>query len=137
MKVEYRVAGAGGNYAVLFDASAGDASSTYKASFEDKAEINPGFGAASQGVTPNANTLVTLEIPLTKVYADQQTAKAAIRAYRAALRGLRLNLKVTVGNDVDFWPSAVLKAMTADLTGQAVDYSFTFNSQDVTNVEPP
>lgn len=136
MKIEYRRAGVGGAYAVLYDESVGQVSPTYKASFADKAEQTPGFGSASAGITPNANTVATLVVPLSVPYASPDAAKAGIRALRATLKGLRVNLKVTVGADVDFWPSAVLTSMTANLTGQVVDYELTFTSQDVTNAEP-
>ena len=121
---------------MLFDETAGDVSSTYKVSFSEKLEISPGFGADSQGVTPNGNTLVSLEIPLVKIYTSRAAAKAGIRAFRA-LKGLRLNFMMTEGADVDYWPSAVMQHMTANLSGQSVDFVFQFSSQDVTATEPP
>lgn len=135
MKCEYKVSGAAGNYVPWWDESAGDVSSTYKVSFAEKLEISPGFGAPSEGVTPNGNTLISLEIPLVRIYTSRANAKAGIRTMRA-LKGLRLNLKMTEGADVDYWPSAVLQHMTANLSGQSVDFIFQFSSQDVT-ITPP
>ncbi len=133
--MEYRIAGASGAYATLADDTVGDILSTYKGSFSEKDQISAGFGAPSQGVSPNGNTLVSLEFPLTKFYASYADAKAGVRALRA-LKGKRLNIKCTEGGDVDFWPSATLKHMTFNLTGKAVDYVLSFDSQDVTAAEP-
>ena len=135
MKIEYRTAGAGGAYTSLYDESLGEVSPTYEASFTEKLELSPGFGAGSQGIIPNGNTLVSLSIPLSKIYDTYALAKAGIRTIRQ-LKGLRLNLKVTEGTDVDYWPSATLQSMTAKLNGRAVDYVLTFSTQDVTAVEP-
>ncbi len=136
MKIEYRVAGAVGAYAVLYDETAGQVSKTYKASFKDKVEVTPGFGSPSVGTSPNANTEVSLEIPLSVPYSTPTAASAGVRNYRSTLKGLRVNLKVTIGTDVGYWPSAVLANMTVDFTGSAVDYVFLFTTQDLTGVEP-
>ena len=136
MKIEYSVAGGGGGYSVLYDESLGQVSPTYNVTFADKVEENPGFGASSSGLTPNGNTVANLEIPLSVSYATPAAAKAGIRIYRTTLKGKLLNLKVTVDADVDYWPNANLRSMTAKLSGKAVDYTFTFASWDVTNVEP-
>jgi hypothetical protein len=134
MKWEYRIAG-GGAYVVLYDDSLGQVSPTYSATFKDKAEVTPGFGSPSSGISPNANTTVDLEIPLSKSLASPAAASADVRAMRL-LKGKRVNLKKTVGADVDYWPSAVLESMNFKINGQAVDYSLHFTTQDVTTVEP-
>ena len=136
MKVDYKIVGAAGGYTTLFDESAGDASPTFKPTFKDSVMSSPGFGAASQGQTPMLDTEVTLEIPLVRVYTSAANAKAAIRALRGALKGLRLNLRVTQGTDIDYYPSAVLESLSASLEGSTVVYSLQFKSQDVTGTEP-
>ncbi len=136
MKVEYRITGAGGSYAVLFDDSAGDTSEKYEGQFKDKSEMTPGFGSGSVGITPNANTASSIAIPLARVFTTPGAAQADMRGWRSALKGKRLNLKVTYGADVEYYPSAVLGNMSFKLNGQAVDYVFNFDAQDVTANEP-
>jgi hypothetical protein len=133
MKWEYKIVG--GAFVILYDDSLGHVSPTLSGTFKDKVEITPGFGAASSGISPNANTTVDLEIPLSKVLASPAAASADVRAMRL-LKGKRVTLKKTVGADVDFWPSAVLESMNFTINGQAVDYSLRFSTQDVTTVEP-
>lgn len=137
-KWEYKIANGAGDYVVLCDESAGDISPTRKDSFSEKLEISPGFGADSQGVTPNGNTLGSLEIPIGKSYASAAAAQDAILAMRA-LKGNRLNLKSTVidnATSVIYYPSAVLNHMTANQSGRWVDYSLQFNTQDMTATAP-
>jgi hypothetical protein len=136
MKIEYRTAVAGSAYSTLFDESVGDVSSAFKVSFKDLVQVTSGFGANSESITPQSNTVVSLQIPLSKMYASRAAAKAGIRAYRA-LKGLSLNLKITEEADVDFYPKAAMETMEANLTGQAVDFMFHFQSQDVTTNDLP
>ena len=134
MKLEYQPIG--GAYSTLFDESVGDTSPTFDGSFKDKAEVAPGFGAAAVGITPNGNTNGTLNIPLTKIYLNPAAAAVDIVAKRGLLKGLRLNLKATVGATVFYWPGCVMESMTFKQSGQSVEYTFGFTTQDIQMAAP-
>ena len=138
MKVEYQIAGGAGGYVVLFDEAAGtgDASPTSQFDFTDAVMTTPGFGSLSTSDIPMGNTSVDLNIPLSQVFASRASAKAQIRTFRTALKGVTLNLKFTQDADIDYYPQAVLKKMTAKLMGCSVEFNFSFTAQDVTATAP-
>lgn len=135
MKVSYKIVGVAG-YTSLFNESAGDACSLLRPSFEDDSMVSAGFGSDSKGVTPQSNTIVNLHFDVVKIYATPQDALAAVRLLRAALKGRRLHLQVTQDAETQFYPNGALKSMTPAVVGKAVEYSFSFETEDVTQTAP-
>ena len=141
MKVAYKRIGDSG-YIVLFDEEAAlNVLPDFKPSFQDLNYIQPGFGAASQGPTPEGNTLVTLSLQFQITYGQlgtqhpRQLALASIRTMRA-LKGVRLHIQVTQDGEIQYYPNGVVDSYEADLMGATVYHHFTFKTQDVT-ITPP
>ena len=134
MKLSYRIT-VSQTWTTIFDTSVGDTSKAFKPSFKDAIMTTQGFGALSESIIPLANTLVTLPIACLRLYNSRQEALAGIRALRS-LKGQRFHLQVTESGEQQYYPNAGLESMSANLNGQAVDYDFVFQTQDLTQIPP-
>lgn len=127
---------ANAQWVVLFDDTQGS-SGRLRIAFSDTLNISPGFGSASQGVVPEQNCLCTFGLSnFNLVYASEAAAKAGARALRTTLRGASVHLKYESGTDAEYYPNGALRSMEFEQQGVSVDYSMTFETQDVTNTVP-
>lgn len=70
------------------------------------------------------------------LYASADAAADAHRILRAALKGIRIHLRVTQGATINYYPNAILESSGAEPHGLSVDHAMTFVSDDVTSTAP-
>ena len=135
MLVKYKPV-SGGNYALLFDESAGDANEKFAPSFRDSVFKPGGYGAASAPKIPLANTECTLPFRWSQNYATAAAAAASIPALRTTFKGIPVHLQVTVGVTVLYFPNANLTGSSHEQHGLEVMQQLTFDTDDVTTIAP-
>lgn len=136
MQVQYKIVGASNKWTTLFDNSNTGLNPEFRPSFKDSVQVTQGFGAPSQAITPNGNTIVSFSLPVVLIYASYQDALAAVRLWRSALKGQKIHLAVTEGIEVQYYPNGSLEGMDANVKGCCVEYTFHFQTQDVTTTKP-
>jgi hypothetical protein len=137
MLVDYIVPGGSwSSVTALFDNSAGDANEKFAPAFHDQVYALGGYGAASNTKLPMANTQVSVPFRWNAVYASYAAALASVLTLRAALKGLRVHLRVTEGATVHYYPNAVLESYSPDVHGRTVDHAVVFATDDVTGTPP-
>ncbi len=139
MLINYKVVGVAGWNALLNDSAAGNPACTvqkFQPQFKDVVQPVTGYQAPSQALLPMQNTIVTLSLEGNMTYADAQTALAAVRTLRAALKGNQVHLQVIQGIETQYYPNGALTDMKPSVVGASVEHSFSFETQDVTATAP-
>lgn len=141
MKIEYKISGSGGDYSTLVDESAGGTVEPWEPSYSAKNQIEDLASNVGQGASVFTNNLgnIRCSLSLRKVcvlYPTLDAAMAASRTVPSAFLGQLLNLKVTQGSEIQFFPNCVTNSMKPNVQGANVEYSIELVSKMVTNIEP-
>jgi hypothetical protein len=138
IKVEYRAVGAVGTYTTLADFTATvrefkPAISQHVQSEELPAAANQQTSRFRQII---GNQTVSFPLDITQSYASETAASAAARTNVTNLMAGKVNLKVTKGTDVEYYPNAACKGITPDFRGATIQYVLNFETDLVTASEP-
>lgn len=120
---------------LLFDESAGDANEKFNPSFRDTIMKLAGYGAANMTKVPLANTDGQITFRFSKNYATAAAATAGIVTLRA-LKGISIDLQVTVGATVVYFPNAQLSGSSHDQSSIEVLHEMSFDTDDITTTAP-
>lgn len=141
MKIDYRIAGAGGGYTSLMDMTKGDTLEPWAPKYSAKVQVDPLASNANIGgsvkIKPQGNIVNQLALHnMTVTYATPDAALAASRTVPTAMLNNKIVLRVTEGAEVQYFPSAVCSSIIPNLQGKSVTYNMDFVTQMVTTEEP-
>lgn len=141
MKIEYRQVGSASGYTTLIDTSNGDTIEPWEPSYRQNLQIDNLAGNTTVGgsvkIKQQGNIECTLSMRNVAVtYVSAQAALAATRTVPTALLNSLVNIKVTQGTEVQYFPSASCGHIRPSLQGCTVVYNIDFVSKMVTAVEP-
>jgi hypothetical protein len=138
VKIEYRTVGAGGDYTTLADATG--TVKEFKPAVTQHVQSEELAAAANQQSArfrqPIGNQTVTFTLDITQPYDSEDTASSTARTHVSNLMAGKVNLKVTKGTDVEYYPNAACKGITPDFRGATIQYVLNFETDLVTASEP-
>ena len=82
------------------------------------------------------NVSVSLTLKFETVYGSRADCLASVRAWRAALVGQLVHLKVEQDGEAQYYPNALVEDYNPTVSGQAAVHAFSFTSDDVQTTSP-
>lgn len=123
------------------DMTAGDTVEPWEPQHRANVQTDTLAGNALAGgsvkIKPQGN--IECSLPLHSMVVTFATAALALTASRTvatALLNNQVNLKVTEGAEVQYFPNAVCRSLRANVQGASVIFNMDFSTQMVTAVEP-
>ena len=135
MQVSYKQTTAS-SYTVLCDESRGDAIlSEFMPQFSVALQEEAKFRAAAAFRQPRSNVATQFQFVVWITYATRQACLKSIRDM-AALLDLKLHLKAEEGEEIQYYPNAVVTGYAPRLAGVSAEHAFTLHSDNVTATAP-
>ena len=82
------------------------------------------------------NVSVSMTLKFETVYGSRADCLASVRAWRAALVGQLVHLKVEQDGEAQYYPNALVEDYNPTVSGQAAVHAFSFTSDDVQTTSP-
>ena len=94
------------------------------------------YGSATMFRKARGNVSVSMTLKFGTVYATRADCLASVRAWRTALVGQLVHLKVEQDGEVQYYPNALVEDYNPTVQGQSAVHTFSFTSDDVTTTPP-
>jgi hypothetical protein len=137
MMIGYRLTSSSGtDYTPLFDEELGDVLEQFPPSFAPVNQIEPLLGATNQFAEPRGNIRCSFTLNVTMTYASADDALRSIRTPWSELLNAKFHLKVTQGEEEQYYPNAVATGYSPAWFGLTVIHSMSFSTDTVTSTVP-